>query len=87
MFGWLKISMAAATIALLASPAEARKHARWGNFPLIQCGPELNELCPIKGFFDDAPFRYHLAIYPGCIRTIRHRTPSGIRYERVLICG
>jgi hypothetical protein len=58
-----------------------------GRYPLTLCGPELTDLCPIRGYFDAPPFHYNLAIYPGCIRTELVETPRGVRRVPVLVCG
>ena len=61
--------------------------ARERLYPLTRCGPDFAYLCPIHGYFDQIPFHYHVAIYPGCIRTAPVETPSGVVYRRVLVCG
>jgi hypothetical protein len=61
--------------------------ARGRLYPLTRCGPDLAYFCPIHGFFDQPPFHYHLAIYPGCIQWVRVETPSGIERRPVLVCG
>jgi hypothetical protein len=76
----------AVIVAALASMSGAAS-ARGGLYPLTRCGPDLAYLCPIHGYFDRAPFHYHLAIYPGCIKTAPVQTPNGIERRRVLVCG
>lgn len=85
MFHVIKITIAALTISLVgvATPALAH-HSR---FPLTRCGPGLEYLCRIHGFFDQPPFHYSLAIYPGCIRSVRVSTPRGIAYRRTIVCS
>jgi hypothetical protein len=61
--------------------------ARGGLYPLTRCGPDLAYLCPIHGYFDLTPFRYRLAIYPGCIKTVSIETPNGIERRRAIVCG
>jgi hypothetical protein len=81
-----KLAFAAAFVAValgsLASDASAR-----GRYPLTRCGPELAYLCPIHGYFDQAPFHYNFAIYPGCIQTQLVETPKGMRHRPVMVCG
>jgi hypothetical protein len=82
----VKIAVVAAfAVALSGLLNEAS--ARGRLFPMTRCGPGLTYLCPIHGYFDQAPFRYSLAIYPGCIQVIPVETPAGIRRQRVLVCG
>ena len=71
--------------ALSATLSEAS--ARGRLFPLTQCGPGQAYFCPIKGYFDLAPFKYSLAIYPGCLQTQRIQTPKGVQRQLVLVCG
>jgi hypothetical protein len=81
-----KIAVVAAFIAALSGlsrEASARGHL----YPLTRCGPDLAYLCPIHGYFDLAPFRYGLAIYPGCIKVVPFQTPYGIEHRRTLVCG
>jgi hypothetical protein len=61
--------------------------ARGRLHPLTRCGPDLSYLCPIHGYFDQAPFHYSLAIYPGCIKVVPVETPNGIERRRVVVCG
>jgi hypothetical protein len=61
--------------------------ARGRLFPLTRCGPDLAFLCPIHGSFDQPPFQYSLAIYPGCIQMRGVETPHGHRRRPVLVCG
>jgi hypothetical protein len=76
-------AIAAALLVGLSNPASA--HGRL--YPLTRCGPDLDYLCRIHGYFNSAPFHYNLAIYPGCIRTVRVETPYGIERQRALVCG
>jgi hypothetical protein len=64
---------------------EASARGRLG--PVTRCGPDLAYMCPIHGYFDQAPFHYNLAVYPGCIKVVPVETPSGIERRRVLVCG
>jgi hypothetical protein len=82
-----KMALVAAVMAtsLGATPNDAM--ARTRLYPLTRCGPDLAYLCPIHGYFDQAPFHYHLAIFPGCIKMQSTETPSGIRRLPVLVCG
>jgi hypothetical protein len=61
--------------------------ARSASYPLTRCGPDLSYLCPIRGYFDAPPFRYNLAIYPGCIRNVAVETPQGVERRRAVVCG
>ena len=61
--------------------------ARGRLYPLTRCGPDLASLCPIHGYFDQTPFHYNLAIYPGCIKTVSVETPYGIQRRRAVVCG
>lgn len=72
-------------LAICGASSEAAARHRVG--PMAQCGPDLAYLCPVKGFFDLAPFTYNLAIYPGCIKTQRVQTPTGWKRRQVLVCG
>lgn len=72
---------------LLSSSADASASMRRSLFPLTRCGPDLQSLCPIHGFFDQVPFRYSLAIYPGCIKWAKIVTPHGVRRQRIVVCG
>jgi hypothetical protein len=80
-----KIAIVAAFVAALgisnAASARARPH------PLTRCGPDLAYLCPIHGYFDLAPFRYGLSIYPGCIKMVPVETPYGIERRLAIVCG
>ena len=58
-----------ALLACLSDPASARGRL----YPLTRCGPNLSYLCRLHGYFDDVPFHYNLAIYPGCIKGVAHR--------------
>jgi hypothetical protein len=79
-----KIALAAvvALFAGLSKPAEARGR----HYPLTRCGPDLASLCPIHGYFDSAPFHYHAAVYPGCVKVAAVETPYGVRRQPVLVC-
>jgi hypothetical protein len=79
----IAISVIVAALACMSGPASARG----GLYPLTRCGPDLAYFCPIHGYFDRAPFHYHLAIYPGCIKTAPVETPHGIERRHVLVCG
>lgn len=61
--------------------------ARGRLYPVTRCGPDLAYFCPIHGYFDQVPYHYHLAVYPGCIRVAPVQTPHGIERRRVLVCG
>jgi hypothetical protein len=79
-----------AIVAAFATALSGASHdlsARERSYPLTRCGPDLAYLCPIHGYFDSAPFRYGLAIYPGCIKTVLVQTPYGIERQRTLVCG
>jgi hypothetical protein len=82
----IKIAIVAAFIAALGG-ISSEASARGRLFPLTRCGPDLAYLCPIHGYFDQAPFRYSLAIYPGCIKVLPVQTSYGIERRRVLVCG
>jgi hypothetical protein len=81
-----KIGMIAAFVAALGG-LSSDASARGRLYPLTRCGPDLAYLCPIHGYFDQPPFHYNLAIYPGCIKTVPIETPYGIERRRVLVCG
>jgi hypothetical protein len=80
-----KIAIALFIVALVGIPSAAS--ARGGLYPLTRCGPDLAYLCRIHGYFDAPPYRYSLAIYPGCIQTAPVETPNGIVRRRVVVCG
>lgn len=61
--------------------------ARGRLYPLTRCGPDLAYLCPIHGYFDQAPFHYGLAIHPGCIKFATVETPHGIERRPTIVCG
>lgn len=82
----IRIALAFCFFTVTAS-ASSEASARGRLFPLTRCGPGLDQLCPIHGYFDLAPFQYSLAIYPGCIKTVRVDTPYGIRRQRIVVCG
>ena len=77
----------ATAVALVLLGGTAYAAARSPLFPLTRCGPELEALCPIHGYFDAVPFHYSFAIYPGCLRSERVQTPHGLRRRLVLVCG
>ena len=79
------IAIFAVVAALAAGPNQAS--ARDRLYPMTACGPDLAYLCPLHGYFDLSPFHYNLAIYPGCIKTVRVATPAGTELRRVLVCG
>jgi hypothetical protein len=79
-----KIAIVAAFAALSMSHEAV---ARGRLYPLTRCGPDLAYLCPIHGYFDQAPFHYNVAIYPGCIKVIPVETPHGIERRRAIVCG
>jgi hypothetical protein len=54
---------------------------------VTRCGPDLGYLCRMHGTFSSAPFHYNLAIYPGCIKTVRVETPYGVERHRAIVCG
>ena len=82
----LKIAIFSFVIVALAVISETAS-ARGGLYPVTRCGPDLAYLCPIRGYFDQPPFHYNLAIYPGCIKVLPGRTSYGIERRRVLVCG
>jgi hypothetical protein len=86
MSKFLKVAFAAAAVIILLGSLQSEASAR-GRFPLTRCGPGLAYLCPIHGYFDQPPFHYSLAIYPGCIQTQLVETPAGMRRRPVLVCG
>jgi hypothetical protein len=82
----VKIAIAAAFVAALGG-ISSEASARGRLYPLTRCGPDLAYLCPIHGYFDQAPFHYSLAIYPGCIKVVPVETPRGIERRRTIVCG
>jgi hypothetical protein len=83
---FLKIAFATALFAgALGGTYEA--NARHRSFPLTSCGPDLAYLCPIRGYFDDPPYQYSLAIHPACIKYVRVETPRGVERRRIIVCG
>jgi hypothetical protein len=81
-----KIAIVAGFVAAaLGVSDEASARARL--YPLTRCGPGLAYLCPIHGYFDQPPFHYSLAIYPGCIKVVPVETPDGIEHRRAIVCG
>lgn len=82
----IKIATVAAFVAALGGiSSEASAHGRL--YPVTRCGPDRAFLCPIHGYFDQAPFHYNLAVYPGCIKVMPVETPNGIQRRRVIVCG
>jgi hypothetical protein len=81
-----KIATVAAIVTVLSGISNEAS-ARGRLYPLTRCGPDLTYLCPIHGYFDQIPFHYSLAIYPGCIKVVPVETPRGIERQRVLVCG
>ena len=81
-----KIAVFAALVAALSGVSSGAS-ARGRLYPLTRCGPDLAYLCPIHGYFDQVPFHYSLAIYPGCIKLVPIETPDGIVRRRALVCG
>jgi len=79
-----KIAIVAAFAALSISNEAS---ARGRLYPLTRCGPDLAYLCPIHGYFDQAPFHYNVAIYPGCIKVVPVETPHGVERRRAIVCG
>jgi hypothetical protein len=82
----IKIVVIAASIAALTG-LSSEASARGRLYPLTRCGPGLAYLCPIHGYFNQPPFHYNVAIYPGCIQTVTVETPHGIERRRALVCG
>jgi hypothetical protein len=80
-----KIALAAFVAALGGISDTAFAHGRL--YPLTRCGPDLADLCPIHGYFDQPPFHYSTAVYPGCIRVLSVQTPYGIERRRTIVCG
>jgi hypothetical protein len=83
----MKIAFAAAVVATATGSMLTDASARGRLFPLTRCGPDLAYLCPIHGYFDQPPFHYSLAVYPGCIQMQLVETPNGLRRRPVLVCG
>jgi hypothetical protein len=81
-----KIATVAAIVTVLSGISNEAS-ARGRLYPLTRCGPDLKYLCPIHGYFDQIPFHYSLAIYPGCVKVVPVETPHGIERRRVLVCG
>lgn len=86
MYAKAKIAMAA-TVAIVAMASSAPAMARHRLYPLTQCGPNFEHLCPLHGSFEGAPFHYNLAIHPGCIRTVPVQTAYGADRRRAIVCG
>jgi hypothetical protein len=70
----VRIATVAAFIAALCG-ISTEASARGRLYPLTRCGPDLAYLCPIHGYFDQAPFHYKVAVYPG------------IEHHRSIVCG
>ena len=82
-----KIALVAALVGMALGSTLTDASARGRLFPMTRCGPYLAYLCPIHGYFDQPPFKYSVAIYPGCIQMQRVETPHGYRRLPVLVCG
>ena len=82
----IKIAVVSTIVAVLGGVSDEAS-ARGRLYPLTRCGPDLAYLCPIHGYFDQPPFHYNLAIYPGCIKTVRVETPAGVERRRAIVCG
>lgn len=82
-----KIALVAALVGMALGSTLTDASARGRLFPMTLCGPHLAYLCPIHGYFDQPPFKYNVAIYPGCIQMQRVETPHGYRRLPVLVCG
>ena len=82
----IKIAIVAAFVAALGGMSNEAS-ARGRLYPLTRCGPDLAYLCPIHGYFDQAPFHYNAAVYPGCIKVVPVETPNGIEHRRAIVCG
>lgn len=83
----LRIAFIASVFASAFSFTASDASAKGRMFPLTRCGPDLAYLCPIRGYFNSAPFHYHLAVYPGCIQVQNVETAVGVRRLPVLVCG
>ncbi len=81
-----KIAIVAAFAAALGG-ISTEASARGRLYPLTRCGPDLAYMCPIHGYFDQVPFHYNVAVYPGCIKVMPIETPHGIERQRVIVCG
>jgi hypothetical protein len=81
-----KIAIVTAFVAALGGISNEAS-ARGRLYPLTRCGPDLAYLCPIHGYFDQAPFHYSAAVYPGCIKTVPLETPYGVERRRAIVCG
>lgn len=86
MHAKFKIATAAA-VAIAAMALSNPASARHRLYPLTQCGPNLDHLCPLHGSFEGAPFHYNLAIHPSCIKTVPVQTAYGIERRRAVVCG
>lgn len=82
-----KIAIVAGFVAAVGASNAALARPGLHAHPLTRCGPGLTYLCPIHGYFDLAPFRYGLAIYPGCIKMVPVETPYGIERRPAIVCG
>jgi len=81
-----KIAIVTAFVAALGGISNEAS-ARGRLYPLTRCGPDLTYLCPIHGYFDQPPFHYNVAVYPGCIKTVPLKTPYGVERRRAIVCG
>jgi hypothetical protein len=81
-----RIAIVAAFVAALGN-VSSEASARGRLYPVTRCGPDLAYLCPIHGYFDQPPFHYSQAVYPGCIKVVPVRTPYGIERRRAIVCG
>ena len=82
----IKIAVFSTIVAALAGLSNEAS-ARGGLYPLTRCGPDLAYLCPIHGYYDQPSFHYNLAVHPGCIKTVRVETPTGVERRRAIVCG
>jgi hypothetical protein len=82
-----KVAAVAAFVAAALGGLSSEASARGRLYPLTRCGPGLAYLCPIHGYFDQAPFHYSAAIYPGCIKTVAIETPNGVERRKAVVCG
>jgi hypothetical protein len=81
-----KIAIVVTFVAALGG-ISSEASARGRHSPVTRCGPDLAYLCPIHGYFDQAPFQYKVAVYPGCIKWVRVETPYGVERRRTIVCG
>ena len=80
----IRIAAVALATALAGLPGTASAR---GLYPLTECGPDLSRLCRLHGAFEATPFRYSLALHPGCIRRVAVETRWGVQYRRAVVCG